>query len=321
MRSSIVLASFALFGFHSENGCGIGEEPCAEVLCDLYCENGYQQDENGCDTCSCNPPIECEGLDEAACNDNAACVADYGNICPLILCAPDGDCPPCGPDEFLGCRDRLPCEGLDEASCSDDPECRPIYSSACDAICEGDNCLRAPCQSEYIGCEVRRCEGLDENACLSDPSCRPRYEEAVCTLECRPDPNDPTNCLPCDPISIYAGCEENTGCAAKDEAACNADPSCVADYGAICAAVICDAADPIDCPPCGPDQFLGCRDRDPCEGLDENACNADPSCWAEYEALACTTECRPDPNDPEGCLPCDPVAVFVACHSHWCGTR
>jgi hypothetical protein len=30
---------------------------CPEVLCMIYCENGSQRDENGCDTCSCNEPV------------------------------------------------------------------------------------------------------------------------------------------------------------------------------------------------------------------------------------------------------------------------
>jgi hypothetical protein len=30
---------------------------CPEVMCMIYCENGSIQDENGCDTCSCNDPM------------------------------------------------------------------------------------------------------------------------------------------------------------------------------------------------------------------------------------------------------------------------
>ena len=36
----------------------IGKESvCPEVMCMMYCENGYIQDNNGCDTCRCNEPM------------------------------------------------------------------------------------------------------------------------------------------------------------------------------------------------------------------------------------------------------------------------
>ena len=31
--------------------------PCPEVMCMMYCENGFIQDSNGCNTCSCNYPM------------------------------------------------------------------------------------------------------------------------------------------------------------------------------------------------------------------------------------------------------------------------
>jgi len=33
------------------------ETPCPEVMCMMYCENGFMQDVNGCNTCSCNDPM------------------------------------------------------------------------------------------------------------------------------------------------------------------------------------------------------------------------------------------------------------------------
>jgi len=33
------------------------EPVCPEVMCMMYCENGYIQDNNGCDTCRCNEPM------------------------------------------------------------------------------------------------------------------------------------------------------------------------------------------------------------------------------------------------------------------------
>ena len=31
--------------------------PCPEVMCMMYCENGFIQDSNGCNTCRCNDPM------------------------------------------------------------------------------------------------------------------------------------------------------------------------------------------------------------------------------------------------------------------------
>jgi len=42
--------------------CGSCEEACPEVKCLMYCEAGYEQDEYGCDTCTCIEPKPCEGL-------------------------------------------------------------------------------------------------------------------------------------------------------------------------------------------------------------------------------------------------------------------
>lgn len=32
-------------------------QPCPEVMCAMYCENGFEQDKNGCDICICNEPL------------------------------------------------------------------------------------------------------------------------------------------------------------------------------------------------------------------------------------------------------------------------
>jgi len=49
-----------------DNGCRScsceTEEACPEVKCLMYCEAGYEQDEYGCDTCTCIEPKPCEGL-------------------------------------------------------------------------------------------------------------------------------------------------------------------------------------------------------------------------------------------------------------------
>lgn len=37
---------------------------CPEVRCMRFCENGYETDENGCDTCVCKEPGKCQLNDQ-----------------------------------------------------------------------------------------------------------------------------------------------------------------------------------------------------------------------------------------------------------------
>ena len=37
--------------------CDNYHNACPEVMCAMYCENGFQQDRNGCNICSCNQPL------------------------------------------------------------------------------------------------------------------------------------------------------------------------------------------------------------------------------------------------------------------------
>ena len=39
------------------SSCDNYHTPCPEVMCAMYCENGFKQDNNGCNICSCNNPL------------------------------------------------------------------------------------------------------------------------------------------------------------------------------------------------------------------------------------------------------------------------
>ena len=67
MRRLVLLA--ALLAFHACGGStksrpgSPSATGCQPVVCDLACEDGFAQDENGCDICSCAPvcePVTCE---------------------------------------------------------------------------------------------------------------------------------------------------------------------------------------------------------------------------------------------------------------------
>ena len=51
--------------------------PCSDVMCMMYCENGFQQDDNGCPSCSCNS------------------VRGFNHRCAVGFCEDQNDCPRC----------------------------------------------------------------------------------------------------------------------------------------------------------------------------------------------------------------------------------
>ena len=63
--------------------------PCSDVMCMMYCENGFQMDNNGCPSCSCNPGLNdrcavgfCEDQNDCPqCVDGMSCVALPGQMC------------------------------------------------------------------------------------------------------------------------------------------------------------------------------------------------------------------------------------------------
>ncbi len=55
---------------------------CPDVLCDLFCENGFKKDGNGCDICECEQPPVC------GCAADSDCVKTSSGCCP---CNAGGD--------------------------------------------------------------------------------------------------------------------------------------------------------------------------------------------------------------------------------------
>jgi hypothetical protein len=118
---------------------------------------------------------------------------------------------------------------------------------------------------------------------------------------------DENGCSTCECNPPPASCGE------LGENDCNARADCVAEYGGVCDAAPCPPGDE-GCfrAPCEP-SFLGCRERGPCEGLDEQSCTADPQCEPIYQWAVCdAAPCSPD--DPS-CFraPCDPIGTYAGC--------
>ncbi len=109
-------------------------------------------------------------------------------------------------------------------------------------------------------------------------------------------------------------------CAELDEASCLARSDCEATYvGVGCACP--DCAPGTDCPPCDCDpnpveQFAGCVDRDPCEGLDEQTCVATEGCQPNYGVAPCPLgPCIENPEGTVDCPPCDDTSEYLGCSS------
>ena len=201
------------------------------------------------------------------------------------------------------------------------------------------------------------CENLGEPACVADARCTPSYTPEVC--ECSgsagrpapcpegsscdtalpyPDPIDPT--CACTPAA-FAGCVDRGPCDGLDEQACQARPGCTAVYdgggactcgggsdfrapcdddGNDCGGVPAPPPEPCDCLPVE-STFAYCAEADPCTGLSEQACIADPRCSPEYGFIGCDDggsglrapchESDPNCGAPE---PCDPApGAYVGC--------
>jgi hypothetical protein len=194
-------------------GCaGNCEEPrCDDVMCDLYCPNGFMTDPNGCPICRC-AGVECaadsdcpvltwtdaqprciDGLCvyDDSCDDSHPCQAGFECVqgpCPGMPCTPDY-CPPCpgtcqpvaqcvdgemcvNPDGTLGQCIRGRCVP-DALECRNDADCPPEF--VCQSYCD------FPCDPDDPGCDCPGACVPVEPTCGPDGSCPPGQ---VCVGEC-----------------------------------------------------------------------------------------------------------------------------------------
>jgi len=217
-------------------GChgNCGEPVCPDILCDLYCPNGFMTDENGCPICRCKEdPEYCRS--DRDCPDGFFC-----NPCPMpIDCEEGGPCPMDGEDrDGDGNADSDP--GMD-MPCGP-PRCEPIHND----YCESD----ADCPPGFA-CELRwddvdpLCDETDaagneagdpERPCYEPPRgvCVPRQHECFSDDDCPPghhcelpflDAED-VNCHPQDDGTRPDDCIPPGGVCMPDELACESNEDC-----------------------------------------------------------------------------------------------
>jgi hypothetical protein len=105
---------------HGGADCGgicVDGPECQPVLCELFCEHGFQTDEDGCEVCSCNPPPAEDECHTAGCSgelcvgpdgpDFSICIFQAWYVClDLSTCGNFGPSGSCGWDpnpEYLEC--------------------------------------------------------------------------------------------------------------------------------------------------------------------------------------------------------------------------
>jgi len=178
----------------------VDDDTCGPVLCELYCEHGFDRDDNGCEICSCAdaPPTACGGFANLPCPDGQICVdfpddgcdpqtggADCGGIC-VDEPAPTNTCENLcgGPAEDGTCYCDEACTFYGD--CCDDyadfcGEDRTPVSGACvknggetcstDADCMVGGCGGALCYNPAFGGGFSTCECAGPGAPVAGCGC------------------------------------------------------------------------------------------------------------------------------------------------------
>jgi len=220
-------------------GCrgNCGEPVCPDILCDLYCPNGFMTDENGCPICRCRENPEYCRTDRD-CPDGFFC-----NPCPPAndvdpVAGGNGDAEG-GSEDLDGDGNRDESDPGTEPVCGP-PRCEPIHND----YCESD----ADCPPGYA-CELRWDEVplCDENydaagnptdpdmPCYEPPQgvCVPRQHECFSDDDCPagyhcelPFLDQGMNCEPNADGTVPDDCLPPGGVCMPDELKCQSDADC-----------------------------------------------------------------------------------------------
>ncbi len=207
--------SFNQGDFTLSIGCAGGtceSSQCRAVVCDLFCENGYQTDYEGCDMCQCNPEPSCQ----------------WTNPAPYVRCAGiqtfgknpvDGTCceypSPCNvPGGYEQFATESACNGLGEvgdgcsmygSACADGLEC----DYACPDGSNDPNCNLGINPTGTCVAAVATCSMYGGN------SCEAGFE---CQYQCPDGSNNPNCNLGINPTGICVelprgrDCQQDSDC-------------------------------------------------------------------------------------------------------------
>lgn len=243
----------------------VGACECAPVLCDLYCENGFERDPmTGCETCRCAPV-------EPSCVVDSDC--GIGTFCDLSRCwaAMEGDDrDPTIPPFCVGaCRPVLP---PPPEWCTSDAECGP--GARCDLVectdvCDDGGACFSECHGVCVG------EPPPSDLCTSDADCAlgERCNTDDCLSLCEDAPDGTTCPAVCaglcepaiEPPPPPPSCASDADCATAEHCelywcmgppCAEDDPACILPgCGGSCVPDVVEPPPPL--PPCRIDSDCG----------------------------------------------------------------
>merc|ERR1711966_15838 len=170
-------------------------------MCALFCENGFQQDANGCDTCVCNAPPtnECPEVMCALFCEFGMPVDEQGcTVCTCIDPCQDVDCQ--GGTCVAGeCRPETVTRSCD--ACQAPAPCADGFVSSASPPCEGDCSCHCPTFTCIDPCEDIVCDESGGKCSNGQCQCNAGWEGAECNV-----PSIQKVCEPCQPT--IAACDE-----------------------------------------------------------------------------------------------------------------
>jgi hypothetical protein len=175
----VLCALYCEDGFETDqDGCEICQcrEPqeCPEVLCALYCEDGFETDDDGCEICKCREPEGCPDVMCAMHCENGFETDDYG--CAICECREPEECPEmlCA----LYCEDGFETDqdGCDICQCREPEGCPDVM---CAMHCENGF------ETDEDGCAICECREENDPGCIFDgcptgQACRNCWDAWIC---------------------------------------------------------------------------------------------------------------------------------------------
>ena len=295
---------------------------CGPVTCDLYCENGYKSDANGCNLCECNEPVECPAIDCDLYCENGVKTDEHG--CDLCECNEPVECAPVACNLFCADGFKTDEDGCDLCECNEPYECPEFMEPHCEAwqelkcYTDRDGCESCECAPSNEQCVYEVCHFDTESVCFGDND-GDGCEECACVEPGCPYERDAVECPEGSEWECIYGSNGERSWACVEEVICPpiAPPDCF-DHEYIaggdldgdgCAEAWCE---PVSCPGY---EVPDCGGEPVTRGEDDEGCTVFSCFPLNCPDIDCSTdECEYGVKlDSSGCATCECKAPPVEC--------